>query len=116
MTQYFFTSMLESIGLTLAEGWYLPPSLYYLTSNIMQSFDKYDEPRLHMERLLKTRLIEFDLSTRILFPLEDAGIHTLGDLTKHSVDSLLRIPMLGKGRVAQISSFLSYHNLSLKAQ
>ena len=46
----------------------------------IDSFDKYDEPRLHMEKLMKAHLIEFDLSMRILCPLEKAGIRTLGDL------------------------------------
>lgn len=38
----------------------------------INEFDKYDEPRLHMERLLKAKLVEFDISIRILIPLEVA--------------------------------------------
>ena len=65
-------------------------------------FDKYDEPRLHMERLLKAHLVEFDLSLRILFPLEKAGIKTIGQL-----------PNIGKAAINTIESFLSRYGLSL---
>ena len=58
-------------------------------------FDKYDEPRLHMERLLKAHLVEFDLSLRILFPLEKAGIKTIGQLLQINRTGLLNIPNIG---------------------
>ena len=77
------------------------------------SFDKYDEPRLHMERLMQARLIEFDISMRILCPLDKAGIKTLGDLVKQSAASLRKIPQLGKISVETLDGFLTYHKLSL---
>lgn len=76
-------------------------------------FDKYDEPRLHMERLFKARLIEFDISLRILIPLEGAGIRTLGDLVKQTRESLMKIKLLGRISVDKLESFLAYHNLEL---
>lgn len=76
-------------------------------------FDKYDEPRLHMERLLQARLVEFDISMRILCPLDKAGIKTLGDLVKQSAASLRKIPQLGKISVETLEEFLTYHKLSL---
>lgn len=76
-------------------------------------FDKYDEPRLHMERLLKAHLVEFDISMRILCPLERVGIRTLGDLVKQDRESLKKIFNIGKLSLERIESFLSYHNLSL---
>lgn len=76
-------------------------------------FDKYDEPRLHMERLMRAHLVEFDLSLRILIPLEKAGIRTLGDLCKQTHDSLSAIPQLGKVSVAKLESFLDFHLLKL---
>ena len=77
------------------------------------SFDKYDEPKLHMERLLKARLVEFDLSIRILIPLESANIKTLGDLVKQSKKDLRKIRNLGRISVGYIDSFLSRQGLSL---
>lgn len=76
-------------------------------------FDKYDEPRLHMERLMKVRLVEFDISIRILCPLESAGIRTLGDLVKQTKKGLRKINQLGKTSVEFLEKFLEYHGLSL---
>ena len=76
-------------------------------------FEKYDEPRIHMERLMKAKLVEFDLSLRILIPLEDAGIRTLGDLTKMTRKDLLSINQLGKTKVEKLEKFLEYYLLSL---
>lgn len=76
-------------------------------------FDKYDEPRLHMERLLKAKLVEFDLSMRILCPLDAAGVKTLGDLVKHSRKSLLQINQLGVLSAARLESFLDGLGLEL---
>lgn len=78
------------------------------------SFDKYDEPRLHMERLMKVRLVEFDLSLRILCPLESAGVNTLGDLCKQSKRGLRSIRNLGRISVDVLESFLRQQGLSLK--
>lgn len=85
----------------------------YQTPTPINDFDKYDEPRLHMERLLKAHLIEFDLSLRILCPLEKAGIRTLGDLVKQTRKSLRNINQLGRISVETLESFLSYYGLAL---
>lgn len=86
-----------------------------ITSPSTQSdFDKYDEPRLHMERLLKAHLIEFDLPIRILIKLESVGIRTLGDLVKRSEADLMAIPQFGQISLDKIKRFLDYHMLSLK--
>lgn len=77
------------------------------------NFDKYDEPRLHMERLLKAHLVEFDLSLRILILLESAGIRTLGDLVKQSKKSLRQIKNLGRTSVNHLESFLIQQHLTL---
>lgn len=76
-------------------------------------FDKYDEPRLHMECLMKAPLIDFDLSIRILIPLESAGIRTLGDLTKQTRESLKAIRSLGNTSIKKLENLLAYHKLSL---
>lgn len=78
----------------------------------IDSFDKYDEPRLHMEALMKAHLIEFDISMRILCPLENAGIRTLGDLTRLSKKQLKKINRLGRLSVATLERFLAYHGLN----
>lgn len=79
-------------------------------------FDKYDEPRLHMERLYRTLLVEFDFSMRIICPLDAAGIRTIGDLIKHSRKKLLSIKQLGKTSVDTLEKFLSRYDLALAKQ
>ncbi len=77
------------------------------------TFDQYDEPRLHMQRLMRTKLVEFDLSIRILLPLEKAGIITLGDITKWKADDLRKIPQLGATAIARLEALLDSLDLSL---
>ncbi len=84
----------------------------YITPSSDTSFDKYDEPRLHMERLLKVRLVEFDISIRILIPLEKAGIKTLGDLVHQTPDSLAKIPQVGRLSVGILQKLLDRLGLS----
>lgn len=84
----------------------------YQFDSPQNSFDKYDEPRLHMERLLKARLIEFDLSLRILIPLEKAGIKTLGDLVKQSKTKLSKINQLGVLSLDRLEKLVIYLGLS----
>lgn len=86
----------------------------YSSPTIENEFDKYDEPRLHMERLMRVRLVEFDLSLRILIPLEKAGIKTLGDLTSRTRTDLLAISQLGITAVGRLEAFLEGYALSLK--
>lgn len=109
------------LSLTFAEGWF-PPHFFFIHDFIVQmytqsdtscEFDKYDEPRIHLEKLLSTVLVEFDLSLRILLPLESAGIRTLGDLTRCTREKLLKIPQLGVVSVGKLEGFLQYHRLSL---
>ena len=101
-------------------GWF-PPPLFLIPQFLItmydiptiNDFDKYDEPRLHMEKLLSAHLIEFDLSLRILCPLESAGINTLGDLVKHSKKSLRKIRQVGELSIEILQNLLVRLGLSL---
>ncbi len=62
---------------------------------------------------MKAKLVEFDLSLRLLLRLESAGIITLGDLTRQTRQSLLQISQFGKGYLETIEKFLAYHRLAL---
>lgn len=79
-------------------------------------FDKYDEPRLHMEKLLSASLVEFDLPLRLVIALDNAGIRRLGDLVKHSKKELLSVNRLGIVSVNIISLLLERLRLNLKAE
>lgn len=80
----------------------------------MVNFDKYDEPRLHMDRLLNARLIEFDLSARIVYPLDSHGVKTLGDLIKWSRKEIRRIKRIGVASVRRIERLMTRYNLKLR--
>lgn len=74
---------------------------------ISSEFDKYDEPRIHIETLMREKLVKFDmLSLRILLRLESAGIKTLGDLLKCRREYLLSIPQFGVTSLRKIEDFL----------
>ncbi len=93
------------------------PTALLLTSNpyLMPdtSFDKYDEPALHMKRLMNAHLVELDIPLRILIPLESAGIRRIGDLVSRDKESLLSIPQIGRGAFNVIQSTLDRFGLSL---
>lgn len=102
-------------------GGVVPTSIFltpHLTTmydlSAINDFDKYDEPRLHMEKLLSAHLIEFDLSLRILCPLESAGIRTLGDLVKHSKKNLRKIRQVGELSIEILQNLLDRLGLSLQ--
>lgn len=117
-------SIVGFIGLT-SEAWVVPASIFLPYNSISMittrhnppsDFDKYDEPRLHMERLLKARLVEFDLSGRLLILLEKGGIKTLGDLVGHSRKSLSAIKNIGVNSVEIIVGLLNRLGLSLAGE
>ena len=52
--------------------------------------ETYDEESLHMRQLLKTRLIDMDLSVRALNCLKAAEVDTLGDLVSFNKADLMK--------------------------
>ncbi|MBD5360745.1 MAG: hypothetical protein HDR87_08575 [Bacteroides sp.] len=77
------------------------------------SFDKYDEVRLHMEQLLSAHIIEVDMPMRIAIPLDDAGISRLRDLVRLTREDLFKISRLGAKSVDEIERILERLGLSL---
>lgn len=84
------------------------------TPKIESSFDKYDEYRLHMEVLLSAPLTDFDIPTRVLISLGDAGIRRLRDLVALTKKQLLALSRMGIVSVEFLENFLTEQNLSLK--
>lgn len=80
------------------------------------SFDKYDEVRLHMEQLLSAHIIEVDMPMRIAIPLDDAGISRLRDLVRLTREDLFKINRLGAKSVDEIERILERLGLSLGMQ
>ncbi len=77
------------------------------------SFDKYDEMRLHMEQLLSSSITNFDIPMRIAIPLDNVGIRRLKDLVQLTRDDLFKINRLGNKAVNEIERILDRFGLSL---
>ncbi len=77
------------------------------------SFDKYDEMRLHMEQLLSSSITDFDIPMRIAIPLDNVGIRRLKDMVQLTRDDLFKINRLGNKAVNEIERILDRFGLSL---
>ena len=77
------------------------------------TFDKYDEMRLHMEQLFKASIVDIGLPMRIVYPLGDAGIRTLGDLVRKNRKWLLGVNRIGEKAVDEIIKCIERFGLNL---
>ena len=85
----------------------------YATPEYDNSFEKYDEMRLHRRKLLSASIIEFYVPLRIAIPLDNAGIRRLGDIVRLDRKGLLNIKRLGEKGADEIERLLSRLGLSL---
>lgn len=74
--------------------------------------EEFDEEVLHMRQLLKTKLIDLDLSVRALNCLKAAEVDTLGDLVKFNKNDLLKFRNFGKKSLTELDELLESMNLS----
>lgn len=74
--------------------------------------DEFDEEALHMRQLLKTKLVDLDLSVRALNCLKAAEVETLGDLVQYNRNDLLKFRNFGKKSLAELEELLDKMNLS----
>ncbi|NLV19888.1 MAG: DNA-directed RNA polymerase subunit alpha [Bacteroidetes bacterium] len=74
--------------------------------------EEFDEEVLHMRQLLKTKLIDLDLSVRALNCLKAAEVETLGDLVKFNKNDLLKIRNFGKKSLTELDELLESMSLS----
>lgn len=79
-----------------------------------ETFEKYDEMRLHMAQLLSASIVEFDMPMRIAIPLDNAGIRRLRDLVCLTREELLKINRIGEKAASEIESILHRFGLGLK--
>jgi DNA-directed RNA polymerase subunit alpha len=68
--------------------------------------EEFDEEVLHMRQLLKTKLIDLDLSVRALNCLKAAEVETLGDLVKFNKNDLLKFRNFGKKSLTELDELL----------
>ncbi|HRC90097.1 MAG TPA: DNA-directed RNA polymerase subunit alpha, partial [Bacteroidales bacterium] len=73
---------------------------------------EFDEEMLRMRQLLKTKLIDLDLSVRALNCLKAAEVETLGDLVKYNRNDLLKFRNFGKKSLIELDELLESMGLS----
>jgi len=68
--------------------------------------DDFDETSMHMRQLLKTKLVDMDLSVRALNCLKAADIDTLGDLVAFNKNDLLKFRNFGKKSLTELEELV----------
>ncbi len=74
--------------------------------------EEFDEEVLHMRQLLKTKLVDMDLSVRALNCLKAADVETLGDLCTYNKNDLLKFRNFGKKSLTELDDLLDSMNLT----
>ncbi len=85
-----------------------------ITLNSDEKFanEEFDEEILHMRQLLKTKLVDLDLSVRALNCLKAAEVDTLGDLVKYNKNDLLKFRNFGKKSLTELDDKLKSMSLT----
>ena len=73
--------------------------------------DAYDEESLHMRQLLKTKLVDMDLSVRALNCLKAAEVETLGDLVSFNKADLMKFRNFGKKSLIELDELVANKGL-----
>jgi DNA-directed RNA polymerase subunit alpha len=74
--------------------------------------ETYDEESLHMRQLLKTRLIDMDLSVRALNCLKAAEVDPLGDLVSFNKSDLMKFRNFGKKSLTELDELVNNKGLT----
>ncbi|MDE7471345.1 MAG: DNA-directed RNA polymerase subunit alpha [Paramuribaculum sp.] len=73
--------------------------------------EEFDEEALHMRQLLKTKLVDMDLSVRALNCLKSAEVETLGELVRYNRNDLLKFRNFGRKSLTELDELLANINL-----
>lgn len=74
--------------------------------------EEFDEDILHMRQLLKTRLVDMDLSVRALNCLKAADVDTLADLVSYNKNDLLKFRNFGKKSLTELEELVQSKQLT----
>ncbi len=77
-----------------------------LETESKKEVEEFDESSLHMRQLLKTKLVDMDLSVRALNCLKAADIETLGDLVSYNKNDLLKFRNFGKKSLTELEELV----------
>ncbi len=73
--------------------------------------EEFDETSLHMRQLLKTKLVDMDLSVRALNCLKAADVETLADLVSFNKNDLLKFRNFGKKSLSELEELVKSKSL-----
>ncbi len=83
-----------------------------LDSEIKAETEEFDETSLHMRQLLKTKLVDMDLSVRALNCLKAADVETLGDLVSYAKSDFLKFRNFGKKSLTELEDLVDNKGLT----
>ena len=83
-----------------------------LESDAKSETEEFDETSLHMRQLLKTKLVDMDLSVRALNCLKAADVETLGDLVSYAKADLLKFRNFGKKSLTELEDLVDNKGLT----
>jgi len=83
-----------------------------LEADEITQIETYDEESLHMRQLLKTKLVDMDLSVRALNCLKAAEVDTLGDLVSFNKNDLMKFRNFGKKSLTELEELVINKGLS----
>ncbi len=73
--------------------------------------EEFDENSLHIRQLLKTKLVDLDLSVRALNCLKAADVESLGDLVAYNKNDLLKFRNFGKKSLTELEELVKSKGL-----
>lgn len=83
-----------------------------LETHTKEETKEVDEEILHMRKILKTELVDLDLSVRALNCLKAADIRTLAELVSYDVADMLKFRNFGKKSLTEIQDLVKSKGLS----
>ena len=83
-----------------------------LDSEMKKEEEEFDETSLHMRQLLKSKLVDLDLSVRALNCLKAADVETLGDLVSFNKNDLLKFRNFGKKSLTELEDLVEAKGLA----
>ena len=83
-----------------------------IDDDISSETESYDEESLHMRQLLKTRLVDLDLSVRALNCLKAADVETLGELVQYNKSDLMKFRNFGKKSMTELEKLVDKKGLT----
>jgi DNA-directed RNA polymerase subunit alpha len=83
-----------------------------IDDDVASETETYDEESLHMRQLLKTRLVDLDLSVRALNCLKAADVETLGELVQYNKSDLMKFRNFGKKSLTELEKLVDKKGLT----